>query len=1212
MSDFWGAFKRVISLGEYPKGMPRTMVQKISETESATCGDFDFKMFFDKAPDGMVLADAISRQVIFSNAAAQRMLGFTGEEIKCLKITDMHPRTETSRLLRMIDKCRSAECQPVKNLTTLKKDGAVFYSDVSAFPMSMGGCEYVMGIYRDVTERKIAEDRVAYLDRLYKVNSTINRTIIKAKSKEALFKAVCASLVDVGGFAMVWIGLADYDKRMILPVAYGGKGQDYLKNIKVSLDPKSPYGRGPTGRAVRSGKRVVCNDILNDPKMKPWRIDALNFGYSSSIALPLKIKNRILGAISLYSDQPAAFTEKEELSLLDEVAMDVSFALFNLDLEAKASEAYQAVRERDERFKEFAEQVPGILFQLERDPQGKYSVPFCSPALERQYGIKAEQVTRDAGPVMDTVLPEDRAKIISALEKSAKDLKPTNVEFRVRDRLGGVRWLLSKSTPEKLPSGKVIWHGYHTDITELKDAELALNQEKAKAESYLNVAQVVMLFMDRRGKIRLLNRKGYQLLGYEEGELLGKDWFKTCLPTPESKKLLVMYKRMLSGSAKPLPQLENHVLTKDGKLRSMLWYNTPINDSAGKVIGVLCSGEDVTSRRQIEEALRKSEDEFRRLYQMTPAMLHSIDGQGRLVSVSDYWLDKMGYTREEVLGKRSTDFLTKESKRYAEKEVLPIFFKSGTCINVPYRLVKKNGEIIDVLLSATSEKDENGLVVRSLAVMQDVTEKNKAENALRESEKNFRRLYEETPAMLYSIDPEARLLSVSNFWLKKMGYKSQEVLGRDYTDFMTPKSRDFVKKIAFPSFLKTGVINSQPYQFVKKDGGVLDALVSATAEKDDKGKVLRSLSVIEDVTERLKAEKSLREALAKDEALLSSIADGVVAIDDKGRVILVNEAALKMLGFPRREILGKTWHQIMPCRKESGTGKTLDACAMETVLNAGGQVTDSAYFTRKNGTSFPVSRTVSAVTIGGKIQGAIKIFRDITAEKELERAKTDFLSMVSHQLRTPLVSIKWAIELFKMDKNLDSNQLERLEGLTSANERLMSLVGSMLNVTRIEAGRFVIRKEPTEVRRLVTDAIADCRSMANMEKKTLIGQMPARKLTISLDPILIKETLANLMENAINYAPNRTAITVSIKLREGRVLFAVRNKGSYIPKDEKEKIFRKFYRGRGAKEKRPQGSGLGLYVAKAAVEAHGGKIWFTSDRKEGTAFYFDLPKGSKV
>ncbi len=239
-------------------------------------------------------------------------------------------------------------------------------------------------------------------------------------------------------------------------------------------------------------------------------------------------------------------------------------------------------------------------------------------------------------------------------------------------------------------------------------------------------------------------------------------------------------KRMLQEKGRA-DDFEAEVCRKDGSRFWITMNSRAVRDEDGKTWYIEGSAVDITGRKLAELALKESEERYRNLYTSTPVMLHSIDSYGRLVSVSDHWLRVMGYTRDEVIGRPSTEFLTEESRAFAREIVLPEFYRSGSCTDVPYRFVTKSGKVIDVNLSAVAERDGEGKLVRSLAVIVDVTERKKAEEKLRQSEERFRTIIEVTGAGYFRIGTDGVFQFVNAAWLQMHGYSSRdEVIGKHY------------------------------------------------------------------------------------------------------------------------------------------------------------------------------------------------------------------------------------------------------------------------------------------------------------------------------------------------------------------------------------------------------------------------------------------------
>ena len=264
---------------------------------------------------------------------------------------------------------------------------------------------------------------------------------------------------------------------------------------------------------------------------------------------------------------------------------------------------------------------------------------------------------------------------------------------------------------------------------------------------------------------------------------------------------------------------------------------------------------EIAERKRAEDALRRSEERYRRLYKDTPVMLHSIDPDGRLVSVSNYWLETLGYERSEVLGRRTTELLTESSRRYATEVVLPEFFRTGSCKEVPYQILKKNGEILDVLLSATAERDSGGKVVRSLAVMVDVTERKRAEEARRKSEKKFLTVFHAVPALLgITTLAEGRFIDANETCMRILGYQREEMIGRTSLElgiWESQADRDRVIR----ALEEHGTVRDIEVNLRGKTGESFVGLTSAEFIDIDGEQYV--LSMINDITARKRAEMKI-------------------------------------------------------------------------------------------------------------------------------------------------------------------------------------------------------------------------------------------------------------------------------------------------------------------------------------------------------------------
>ena len=239
-------------------------------------------------------------------------------------------------------------------------------------------------------------------------------------------------------------------------------------------------------------------------------------------------------------------------------------------------------------------------------------------------------------------------------------------------------------------------------------------------------------------------------------------------------------------------------------------------------------------------------ERYRWLFRSCPAYLASIDVEGRYVDLSDAFLDRLGFQREELLGRRPQDHMTPDSARRFTEEYLPRFLRTGKFTNVPMNRIAKNGEVIEFVVNAIAERDETGNVVRSIAVF---TER----LAHARVEYHYQQLYRQTPAMLHTTGLDGRVEAVSDYWLEKMGYRRDEVIGAPVVTFLTDASQEHARR-CMPKAFEAGVLSGERLDFATKHGGVIEGMVSAVADRGSRGEVLRMLVVVQDVTERNRAE----------------------------------------------------------------------------------------------------------------------------------------------------------------------------------------------------------------------------------------------------------------------------------------------------------------------------------------------------------------------
>lgn len=370
-------------------------------------------------------------------------------------------------------------------------------------------------------------------------------------------------------------------------------------------------------------------------------------------------------------------------------------------------------------------------------------------------------------------------------------------------------------------------------------------------------------------------------------------------------------------------------------------------------------------------------------------------------------------------------------------------------------------------------------------------------------------------------------------------------------------------------------------------------------------------SAFNQMSDRLRASYQ-RIALEKqrDEILLESMGEGMIALDATGHISLINTNAVNLLNLKNEKAIGRPIDEVFTLH-DADTNKPLPSRKRPEVLALQTAKHQSDVFNYVIDERKPLMLHINAspVIIDQKTAGVIIILRDVTHEREVDRMKTEFISLASHQLRTPLSAIKWYTEMLIAGDagKLKKEQQEFAQNVYDSCERMVELVSSLLNISRIESGRIIIDPQPTDLKQLIDGIVSDLKAKTEEKQQTLIISIHKELPKINLDPRLIGQVFLNLLTNAIKYTPPGGEISVFVSRKNNQIVAQVTDNGYGIPKQEQGKVFQKFFRAENAVKVETDGTGLGLYLIKAVIESSGGKIWFESAEGKGTTFWFSLP-----
>ena len=735
-------------------------------------------------------------------------------------------------------------------------------------------------------------------------------------------------------------------------------------------------------------------------------------------------------------------------------------------------------------------------------------------------------------------------------------------------------------------------------------------QELARAALVEQHSVDAIIGVDAAGLVTRWNPAAAALFGHSLAEVMGQS-----------------FDQLLVGDTEPQPwiamaQLQSkQAFSQEGALRhrtgrvvhtstTVVPDPRPDLQSPGWTLFV----RDVTAQVLQARQMACDEAHAREIYERTPAMLHSVDATGRLLSVSDRWLLKLGYAREEVLGRPSVEFLTEASRAHAVNHVLPSFFANGRVDDVPYQMLTKDGKVLDVLLSGILEYGSDGKPSRSLAVIEDVTERRQAERALQA-------ILDAVPSQIGYWDKHLVNRVANKAYQSWFGIDPQAMQGMHMRDLLGEE----IYQRSLPQL--QAALSGQAQSFygsaipALNGSSVRHTMVNYLPEVQD-GEVRGIYTLVHDVTELVEGRMKLAAAQRDSQALLSTLHQhAIVSVADRaGRILEVNDSFCEISGYSREELTGQN-HRIV----NSGVHAPEFWTDMWRTTSSGrswrGEVCNRA----RDGSLYWVD-SIIAPFMGddGRIEKYISIRHDVTdrahAElslrealhkaKQANLAKSQFLANMSHEIRTPMNAVIGLSYLLERTP-LSAEQGSFVSKIKVASKSLLGIINDILDLSKIEAQELRINPAPFDLKAVLRD-LTDLLSSQAQGKGLHFTIESTSDLPDWLegDAARLHQVLTNLLVNAVKFtASGGVQMRVSeVASSQGgvRLRFVVQDSGIGIPQEVLPRLFSPFAQADESTTRRFGGTGLGLSIVKQLVGLMGGEVGVSSTPGRGSEFWVEL------
>lgn len=767
-----------------------------------------------------------------------------------------------------------------------------------------------------------------------------------------------------------------------------------------------------------------------------------------------------------------------------------------------------------------------------------------------------------------------------------------------------------------------------------------LHNENALFDTVLEYSNTLIVILDDEGRICRFNQACERLSGYEARELEGNYFWDSALIPGDAAKDGQQTFNALKTREDPHPRHAfDSWIDKNGERILVDWKEVTLRNAEGDLEYVVALGTDITSQHTILQALQESVAESRALFEQAAVGIAYITPDGHWIDVNTRLCEILGYERGCLLATTLQEVTYSDDLDKDQEYVEKVLKNEIQTYCMEKRFVRADGSRVWVTLTDSLVRDLDGEPDYFISIIQDISQRKATELLLRNSEKQLRLAQRITHIGSWELD-----LTKNNLhWSDEIYHIfeiDKEKFDASYMTFLKaihPDDRNAVDK-AYTLSLQNKTPYEISHRLLMPDGRIKWVRERCESEFAVDGTPLHSLGTVQDITEQVRNEQELRELnhslevrvsqrtyeLANERNFISAILDTVsalvVVLDNQGRVVRINRACEALTGYSQGELLGQVpWKILVTVEQQDQIRNVFNE------LLSGGNASNYEFeWVCKNGERRLIAWSNSTIkNHKDEVEYVIETGIDITERKATEkalmlardkaeqanRAKTDFLSRMSHEFRTPLNAILGFSQLLETDKDspLSYPQHENVDEILHAGNHLLELINEILDLSRVEAGRMNLTMAPVELESLIKDSVSLIQNQAEQRGiRVRLESISPEAQWVLADATRLKQVLLNLLSNAVKY--NRDDGHVRINCSEqanGEVRIAVNDSGEGISVEQQDSLFAPFERLDADKRAIP-GTGIGLALSKRLTELMGGSIGVESEVGKGSTFWVQL------